>query len=107
MHDALGVAAAYKYLISVATVHSDLLTLNSDGGIKLFPEVREGSEAVLDACKEDDNLLLSHALNSSLPLNLRLDSSLVIDDLSKVGKLRALDTVAEDAEEELDLRSAV
>ena len=59
--------------------------------LELAPEVREDSKPIPDARTEDDYLLSSH----------------VIDNPPKVGKLPILDAMAEDTEEELDLRPLV
>ena len=72
-------------------IHSNLLTSDGMRGIKLFPEIRKDVEAVLDARTENDDFL---------PLD-------VIDDPSKVRKFPVLNTMAEGAEEELNLWSAV
>ena len=72
-------------------VCSELFASNINWGIELLPEVRENTETIPDACTENEDLLLLHG----------------IDDPSKVRKLPVLDTVAEDAKEELDFRSVV
>ena len=70
-------------------VHSNLLLLNSNGQIKLIPKVREDTEAIPDACTEED--LFLHVVNHP----------------PKVRKVPVLNTMAEDMEEELDLWSMV
>jgi len=71
-------------------IHPQLFTSDTQGGIKLPPEVGVDPKATPDACAKDDYLLSLH----------------IIDNPSKVGEFPVLDLTAEDVKE-LDFRSPV
>jgi len=72
-------------------IHPQLFTSDTQGGIKLPPEVGVDPKATPDACAKDDYLLSLH----------------IIDNPSKVGEFPVLDPITEDVKEELDFRSPV